>query len=649
MKESLSSFDIAAAVKDLQRFVGGHVDKIYHPDHDHLVLAIKVPGGGKEYLHFYVGRWIYMSETAGEMPQLPSDFAMMLRKRIANGKIGSIRQQGFERIAVLSLEKDGKCDLVLELFGDGNAILVKDGVIVQPLTTHTWKHRDVRARKEFMFPPPVPDPSDLTAEDLHGILAASDADIVRTLATKLNLGGRYSEEICARLDLDRHGMAAALDLAGAARVLAAIRAFREEALGSGKGYIVLKGDLPEDVVPVNMKIYGSMATVEFPSFSKAVEEYISRKPKVVKVDSGEAERQRELERLKRRLAQQEAAVIRLQDEGREAQMTGDALFGLYADVSKALAHAQRNMADRKPMDDTPGFVSYDAKNAVLTVRIGTATFTLDAKGTVESSAQRYYGEAKRSRKKLEGVLAVLDDARKAVQEHEAGIAASKVRRVSYKPSKRFWFERFRWFISSEGAVVLGGKDAKSNDMLVKKHLDDGDRYAHADMHGAPSVVVKMKEGVTERTLMEACKFAVATSKAWNAKIGSAAGYWVLPEQVSKTPQSGEYLAKGAFVIRGKRNYADKLEVRLAVGEILFEKERKIMGGPVDALRTGSKRFVVLRPGSGDRNALSKRLSDLFEVPIEEVQSIMPPGDVEVIEQVGLDLDRPTPRPGTSGP
>jgi predicted ribosome quality control (RQC) complex YloA/Tae2 family protein len=255
---------------------------------------------------------------------------------------------------------------------------------------------------------------------------------------------------------------------------------------------------------------------------------------------------------------------------------------------------------------------------------------------VESNAQRYYEGAKRARKKLDGVLAALESAKNEITEQERGISkAEEPAKVKREPTKKFWFERFRWFISSEGAIVLGGKDAKSNDMLVKKHLEPGDRYAHADVHGAPSVVVKMKEGITDKTLFEACEFAVATSKAWNAKIGSAAGYWVLPEQVSKTPQTGEYLAKGAFVIRGKRNYSDKLEIKLGIGEIEFEGHRKIMCAPESAIKAHSMRFAVIRPGERERNAFSKQLAEILNVPIEEIQSIMPPGDVKVVEQAGL--------------
>lgn len=75
---------------------------------------------------------------------------------------------------------------------------MKDGTIVQPLTSHIWKHRDVKAKRDFAFPPPVPDPATMDGSALSAILWASDSDLVRTLATKLNIGGKYSEELCAR-------------------------------------------------------------------------------------------------------------------------------------------------------------------------------------------------------------------------------------------------------------------------------------------------------------------------------------------------------------------------------------------------------------------------------------------------------------------
>jgi predicted ribosome quality control (RQC) complex YloA/Tae2 family protein len=635
MKESLSSFDVTASVRDLEKLVGGRIEKVYHPRLDQLVLSVRMPGEGKNYIVFTVGKWLYSSDEAPEAPAQPSDFAMMLRKRITNARITGIRQQAFERIAVLSLEKEEKYELVLELFAEGNVILVKDGVIVQPLTSHTWKHRDVRAKREFEFPPPVPNPATMTAEDLLTILHASDTDLVRTVATKLNTGGRYSEEICARTGLSKSMKAKDSTLSTASSLLDVVRGFRRDILASGKGYVVLKNGAVEDVVPLRMKTYENLETEEFTTFSKAVESYISRIP--VREHKEKKESTLELERLKRKLAQQEAAVIRLQDNAREQQAMGDFIFANYEEVSKAIKAAKVRVAASKEIKEIPGFMSYNPKDGLLRVKLTTNLLELDINGTVESNAQRYYESSKRARKKLEGLLVALDSARSEIAQHEKGEERADSKMTRHKPTRRFWFERFRWFISSEGAVVLGGKDAKSNDILVKKHLQAGDRYAHADIHGAPSVVVKMKEGITEKTLNEACEFAVATSRAWNAKVGSAAGYWVLPEQVSKTPQSGEYLAKGAFVIRGKRNYSDKLQIKLGVGETEFENSKKVMCGPEGAVRARCTRYLMITPGRLDKNDFAKRLADAFEVPIEEIQSILPPGDVDIVEQVGLSI------------
>ena len=636
MKEALSSFDVSCIVNDLQSLIGARIDKIYHPKLDHLVFALKTLSEGKEYMHFHVGKWLFTTKAPQEMPQQPSDFAMMLRKRISNSRIVGIKQQGFDRIVVLSLEKDEKYDLVFELFGDGNAILVKDGTIVQPLSSHTWKDRDVRAKRVFLFPPPVPDPSSLTPEEFRAILLSSDTDLVRTLATRLNIGGRYSEEICARAGIDKGTKANSIDLASAGRILETTKALKDEAVRSARGFVVLKDGQAEDVVPFGLVTQKDLAHEEFPSLSAAIESYVSREPKPMKAEAKVDTK--EIDKIRRKIAQQESALKKLDQEAARAQETGDSIFANYGDIARTLSAAKERTVAGKELGDIEGYVAFDKKSSTLSVKLGGKEYRLNLNVSIETNARRYYEESKRSRKKLEGVKRALEEAKEALEKKTSPAEDSVAEpELDVRPTKRFWFERFRWFVSSEDTIVLGGKDARSNDILVKKHLEAGDRYAHADMHGAPSIVVKMRAGATEKTLHEACEFAVATSKAWNAKIGSAAGYWVLPEQVSKTPQSGEYLPKGAFVIRGRRNYSDKLDIKLGIGEIQFENERKVMCGPERAVKKHSKRYVIIRPGEKDKNEIAKKLAEAFQVPIEEIQSIMPPGDVDIVEQAGLKL------------
>ncbi len=210
-----------------------------------------------------------------------------------------------------------------------------------------------------------------------------------------------------------------------------------------------------------------------------------------------------------------------------------------------------------------------------------------------------------------------------------------------KKEKLFWFERYRWFISSDGNIVIGGKDAKTNEMVVKKYLKEGDRYAHADIQGAPSIIIKSKgvDGglldVSEATLEEACIFAASFSKAWK-QFAEAQAYWVLPEQVSKAARSGEFVPKGAFIIRGKRNY-HRCKLEIAVGEIDIEGEKKIMAGPIDSIKLRTKSYIILEPGGIKKIEIARKIAKAFDVNIDIVDRVLPPGGVTVIETVGVDL------------
>jgi len=196
--------------------------------------------------------------------------------------------------------------------------------------------------------------------------------------------------------------------------------------------------------------------------------------------------------------------------------------------------------------------------------------------------------------------------------------------------------------------------AKAGAQLLIETLD-GWYEGDADLHGAPSVVVKSAgRDIPESAIEEACAFAVGMSKAWGAGHAAGEAYWVLPSQVSKTPNPGEYVARGAFIVRGKRNYRT-VSVRLAVGEVFLdprvgedapgrrpgaievEGARKMMGGPDRAVAGQAKRYVVLEPGDEAANALAPRLAKAFGVPTEEIQAVLPPGGSRVVEVHGVEL------------
>ena len=193
-----------------------------------------------------------------------------------------------------------------------------------------------------------------------------------------------------------------------------------------------------------------------------------------------------------------------------------------------------------------------------------------------SNARQYY-EQKRSAATKE--QKTVQSSEKALKNTEKKINADLKRGLKQekdimRPQRNpNWFEKFIYFISSEGYLVLGGKDALQNEILYKKYLKKGDKYIHADLDGAASVIVKNKSGMSESpippsTLSQAGTLAVATSSAWDSKAVMSA-WWVDASRVSKTTPTGDLLPDGSFVIQGQKNYLPPAQLLLGVG-IMFK-------------------------------------------------------------------------------
>ena len=112
-----------------------------------------------------------------------------------------------------------------------------------------------------------------------------------------------------------------------------------------------------------------------------------------------------------------------------------------------------------------------------------------------SNARQYYDQKKFAAVKEKKTL---QSSEKALKNAQRKIGADLKRDLQQekdlmRPQRTaYWFEKFVFFISSEGYLVLGSKDAQQADILYHRHLKKGDIYVHADLDGAASVVVKNK-------------------------------------------------------------------------------------------------------------------------------------------------------------
>ncbi len=626
MKNALSSFDLRALVAEWQALVGGHIDKVYQRE-DELIFRINVPERGKAELYSKSGRWLCLHEIENK-PESPPPFAQTLRRLLDNARVQGVEQHGFDRIAAFRLDRGAEAiDIVFELFGKGNVVVVKGGTTLAALFPQRFRDRAVQVGEPYRFPSAGIDSLELDRSGFAAAVRAAKGQVVRVLASVLNLGGTYAEEVCLRANVDKETKLKEL---GEAQLDALYTALNNVAVAvdeERRPSVIFEEGRAIDATPIELVQHRDLERREFSMFNEALSHYLSvAEPDAAAAENGTA-------KFERRLAQQRESLAALREEAVRLEAEAVFLYGHYPvfdELLKAIRegrtppeHGQIKAIDRRARTVTLAIGDFDA-------------ITLDYEKDVTANAQALYDRRKEAQLKAQRVEEAIAATRAEID--AAREKAVKVaRRPRVKATKAMWFDAYRWTLSSEGHLILGGRDARTNDQLVKKHLKEGDRYAHADLHGAPSTVIKVGSRATDVTLREACEFALAYSKAWSAGLASGSAYWVLPEQVSKQAESGEFLPRGAFVIRGKRNYVHDLPVRIAIGEVEVEGHRKIMGGPISAVVARSARYVVLAPGKEDREAVAKRLAAAFAVPIEEIVRAMPPGGVEIIDRHDVEV------------
>jgi predicted ribosome quality control (RQC) complex YloA/Tae2 family protein len=636
MKSQLSSFDIAALVGELQSCVGLKAEKFFLINHTELFFRL-TGMAEKKSISIKLGQAMWLEDGfRTTTDSSPPTFAMVLRKYLSGATLKKVSQHGFDRIVIFEFETEPSFKLVAELFGSGNLILVKDNTIIQPLTSKSWKARDVKAGKEYQYPPESTDPFTLDVAALTSILNNSGKDLVRCLATEINLGGAYAEDACANLGKEKGEKASTLTDEDIEELHDIISTFKAQLENPSPHILFGEDGVQIDVLPFELSMHGLMDRKPYEKFSHAVKEYFANLPENAIVPQ-KSPREAQLER---QLASQNEAIEAQEIQARECQEQGERLYAHYGLIDGILKSAQKLLengnwqAVRTGIEALENVKTFHPATGMLVVALPDGTeASLDVRLNLNENAALQYDQSKKARHKAEGAREAILETKNLLK--TAMKAGAKERDPSTKkPTKKFWFDKFRWFVSSEGLIVVGGRDTRTNDNIVKKHLKDEDLYAHADANGAPSVVIKEGSKAGEPTLEEACIFAVSFSRAWKSKVASGNAYWVKPDQVSKTPQPGEFVPKGAFIIRGKRNYSKKLEIRLAIAQVNIQDTPKIMCGPVNSVKALTQDYFIIEPGDEKRSDFAKKLSDLYNVPIEEIDRALPPGDVHSIKVTG---------------
>ncbi len=662
MREEISSFDLAVIVRELRNFIKGtRINKIYQINRNILLLKLRNPKGDNLQLLIEAGKRMHITFYDFEKPKKPPNFCMALRKHLENGIIEEISQYDFERIAEIKIRRGGQnYRLIIEFFKNGNIILVNsENKILQALTYRRMRDRNILRGEIFKYPPRRgEDPRLLDLKDFYKIRDFSQMEIVRALTRFLAIGGFYAEEILLRSGVNKSELCSSLNEEKIKAIFDSIKQliFQIES-GEWKPCVFFnENNEIIDFAPFPLKRYVDLRVVEMESFNRALDEYYAKVTVEKRMEVFEKTVEQEVSRLKRILEKQKRSLQELENKIKTYQQIGNIIYSHLYDLDSLINRIMREKKKGKSWNEiseillkeknaaiSPStyFVSINPKILTLQVSVDGSTFNLNLKLSAQENAADYYEKAKKAKDKIEGIKKAMEQT--MVKLEKARLEALKKMEAASKPlplkRKKEWYEKFRWFISSEGFLVIGGRDASTNETLIKKYLEPHDLVFHADIVGSPFVVIKTGgKAPAERTINEAAQFTASYSRAWREGLRALDVYWVKPEQVKKAAPSGQYLSKGSFMIYGTKNYVKNVPLEVAIGVKRENNHFKVIGGPVEAIAKQTSLYVKIVPGKDSSGRLAKYIrnrlasmasneerNEILRIPIEDFQAFIPSG------------------------
>jgi len=636
LKSEMTSFDVAASVYELNQAANdARIENIYQLNHSTVLLRLHKPNQPTLQLLIEAGKRVHLTSYVSEKPFKPPAFCMVLRKYLRNRKLQEIKQHEFERVVTFRITtRNGDFQLVVELFGEGNITLVnQQGIITIALSYRRMRDRNILRNETFQHAPPSgKNPFQISRTQMDELGNFGKLEVVRALTRFLSIGGVYAEELLLRADIEKNTPCQMLTERQLDCLYTKLKSILSCLLeGRFEPAIILdQGGEIVDVTPIQLNRYKGLERRPHKTFNEALDEYFTQTTQIGRVDVARKEYERELAKHERMLADQRRNIEDLKKAMEENRRIGDFIYAHLGELQLLMQQVLEDKQKGKSWEEivdwvkaekrekqTPAvyFDSLDSKHMILNVAVESNVFPIRLNRSVQENAADHYDKMKKAQRKLEGSEKALKETQKRIQELQKQWGL-KIEQVSVtaplKRARKAWYEKFRWFYSSDAFLVVGGRDAITNEILIKKHLEPYDIVFHAEVKGAPFVVVKT-EGRTpsEEVIQEAAQFAGSYSRAWREMFNAVDVYWVHPDQVSKIPPLGQILEKGSFVIQGVKNYVRSVPLRMGIGVQMKDEDLVVIGGPAKMVSRQTNFHMELAPGKQLSGALAKQVRGLL--------------------------------------
>jgi predicted ribosome quality control (RQC) complex YloA/Tae2 family protein len=565
--------------------------------------------------------------------------------------------------------------LIVELFGHGNIMICNDSYkILNILNPINVRHRILKVGLKY-FPPPARgiDPLSITYTDFLSLIEKNEfenLDLKRWLGRSLSISKKFIE--LAVHDAKIHNKKVK-DLNPSERKilfeeLTSIIRNISTGVGHEPSLILDENKNPIDISPVIPRdVVDSNLIKRFSSYTDAIDEYLNYNI-LQNSTTINSELEKQIESIEHDLNEQEKAKELVISKSNKLRNFANLLMqNSPAVVTKSFASAGLASTSYTASESTIVTENQDQSMDNLLNDFDAKILNIKGKDYLEIMEEKVpidkgsFNIPKISSllfnvaKEMERGLITIETSRAKLQEQLEKIQKQKNKKplsqIKVLTNKE-WYEKYRWFLTTDDMLAIGGRDSSSNSVLIRKHLTEHDYVFHAEVHGSPFFILKNANNKSvediSQSVLQVSQATISFSRSWKDNLSSADAYWVYPNQVKKGAPTGQYLPKGAFIIEGKRNFVKNLETKLAIGFSFIEERPLLIVGPPLSV---SKRSICLRkiiPSGFDVVKASKKIkSDFVEyfmknefpdglitfmknLSIDEIVRILPVGQFKLL-------------------
>ena len=631
---TLAGIELRYLVNDIsQKTAGYYVSNIYGINRDSILFKLHHPE--KQDILLMIssfGLWI----SSVKIEQVETNKLLKrLRNDLLRLKLTKIEQIGAERIAYLKFSGfDKEFVIVCEFFGNGNMLLCNNDMKILALShSIDVRHRKLNVGLNYEPPPQNGiNVFDFTENDLEGISSVSMSS-VKWIGRTLGLPAKYAEEIFRITEINPKTPGNELSRADIKKIFTAVNDLVKKVITGNHDPVIVRTENKIDVYPIKLGLNSNKEFVKVTTFNEGLDQVFTENIIKKGKDTQAGEADTKILELENKLAEQTKAIEVVKKKSKEIADVAKLLMKLVSQGITTIEDPSVKEALKKHNSEVL------KEKGVSLIKINDEKIKINPLSSIPTIASSLFDSSKRQSGAISSIETLkkkteksLENQRNKVKQARKTVSFSEIR-------KKNWYERYRWFFTSDGLLAIGGRDSSSNSAIIRKHVEKNDKVFHADIYGSPFFVLKDAKSVKPSSLKETAHATVCFSRAWREAMYGLNAYWVEPEQVKKAAPSGQFLAKGAFIIDGQRNFVNISTLKLAIGLVKQDSNFILSCGPPEPIKKNCLCYSIIEPGGSEMVDVAKKIKSEFVKIKDEVKTfnldefvrVLPAGKSHVVE------------------